>query len=67
MLPLATLEPGRWYIRITCRRCKIKLPLFEDLNHGNGSVAGNFALRCPECGLEDNCPAEHYFHRLSET
>ena len=64
MFSLFIFKPGHWYIIVTCRRCKVRLPLFQDLDEGKGTLAADYGLTCPECGHEDSYQLEHYFHPL---
>jgi len=66
MFPLATLEPGHWFIVGTCSNCNAKTPLFQDLTEGKSKLVGTFVMRCPECDMVADLTPEHYFHPIPD-
>ena len=48
-----TLNPGDWYLRFTCTRCKSKQVLFPDLSKGTATINAIYEVTCLACGKKD--------------
>ena len=64
-LATPTLVSGTWYISVVCS-CRKRIVLFRDLTDGQGSVNGEFRLRCSGCGKSGSFSAEHYLHNYDD-
>lgn len=58
-----TPKIGEWYLSVKCYQCNCELLIFHDLNHGQGSLNGQYRVTCPRCKDKRLRPAQHYQHR----
>lgn len=56
------LEPGTWYVVVTCEKCISTIFLFPDLNHGKRNLRANYIVTCPHCAHKGGYQAHHYLH-----
>jgi hypothetical protein len=60
--PLVTLSAGHWYVTVVCQKCKMRIPLFKDLNNGTSKSKGSYEVKCPICKASGAYDGELYFH-----
>jgi len=58
-----TLEVGDWYLSVKCYQCNCEVLVFHDLNHGRGSVKGQYVVTCPRCKDTQPRDINHYQYR----
>ena len=67
---MASVEPGKTYLGVTCRNCEKPVP-FVEVEPGTklGETAGDFEIVCPFCEHRDQYPPSafrmmeaHYKH-----
>jgi hypothetical protein len=51
--PMSLCEPGKWYLVITCKKCKTRQPLFVDMTRGSSRLPVIYTTRCVVCQHED--------------
>ncbi len=56
---------GELYLAVTCRVCKCKLLLVQNLNNEDRSIATFVNVMCPHCEQLQRLPIEHYHHQVS--
>ena len=57
------LEPGEWYVFITCHHCAHTHVLFPDLTKGKSEVKGYYVWTCPDCNHTGDYEAEELERR----
>jgi phage FluMu protein Com len=58
-----TPEVGEWYLSVKCHKCNCEVLVFHDLNHGHGSVNGQYVVTCPRCKDTKLRDINHYQYR----
>jgi hypothetical protein len=48
------LNPGHWYVLITCEKCNTEHVLFPDLTHGKATLIATYSWTCSTCGHRGN-------------
>jgi len=58
----AELQPGIWYIVVTCKQCNEMILLFRDLTKGQGTLNATYRVTCPRCNHRGEYEGRHYQH-----